>query len=210
VCGPNPRRIACCDLISELFVLAKFQAASIVSSVPPILTEKNTNLVVNVLSIAVPVVVALLLGVPFKLDLGSWTKVIPHVIGGINTITSLILVAGFIAQKAGKIKLHRLLMSSAIGLGALFLVCYVIYHLTNESTRFGGEGATRIVYYFVLFSHIALSLVVLPLVLRAFLFAFTNQIVRHKRIAKWAFPIWLYVSVTGVIAYLMISPYYAS
>ncbi|MFN7842474.1 MAG: DUF420 domain-containing protein [Pirellula sp.] len=171
--------------------------------------EKRSNLVVNVLSVVIPLVVALLLGIPTKLDLGSWTKTIPHVIGGINTLTSLCLIVGFVAQRLGKIGLHRIMMSASIGLGALFLVCYVTYHLTNPSTRFGGEGPIRGVYYFVLISHIALSLVVLPLVLRAFFFAVTGQIQRHRRVAKWAFPIWLYVSVTGVIAYLMISPYYS-
>jgi putative membrane protein len=172
--------------------------------------EKRSNLVVNVLSVAIPLVVALLLGIQTKLDLGSWTKVIPHVVGGINTLTSVFLIVGFVAQRSGKIGLHRIMMSSSIALGALFLVCYVTYHLSNPSTRFGGEGVIRTAYYFVLISHIALSLVVLPLVLRAFFFAVTNQIQKHKRVARWAFPIWLYVSVTGVIVYLMISPYYAA
>jgi putative membrane protein len=170
--------------------------------------EKQANVLVNILSVAVPLIVAILLAIPTKLDLGSWTKVIPHVIGGINTLTSLCLVAGFLAQRAKNIGLHRKLMTTAFVLGALFLVCYVTYHLTNPSTKFGGQGAMRGLYYFVLLSHILLSIAVLPLVLRAFLFAVTGQYSRHKRIAKWAFPIWLYVSVTGVIAYLMISPYY--
>jgi len=172
--------------------------------------EKRANLLVNVLSIAIPFVVALLLGLPTKLDLGAWTKSLPHVIGAINTMTSLFLVSGLIAQKMGKISIHRFSMSSAFALGAFFLVCYVTYHLSNPSTRFGGEGAIRYVYYSVLLSHILLSLIVLPLVLRAFMFALTNQIAKHRKIARYAFPIWLYVSITGVIAYLMISPYYAA
>ena len=108
----------------------------------------------------------------------------------------------------GKIGWHRLAMTSAFALGAAFLVCYVTYHLSNPSTKFGGSGAVRTVYYSLLLSHIGLSLVVLPLVLRAFLFAVTHQIARHRRIAKYAYPIWLYVSTTGVLVYLMISPYY--
>jgi putative membrane protein len=172
--------------------------------------EKRANLLVNVLSIAIPFVVALLLGLPAKLDLGTWTKSLPHVIGAINTLTSLFLVTGLIAQKMGKISIHRFAMSSAFALGAIFLICYVTYHLSNPSTRFGGEGAIRYVYYSVLLSHILLSLIVLPLVLRAFMFALTNQIAKHRKIARYAFPIWLYVSITGVIAYLMISPYYAA
>lgn len=170
--------------------------------------EKKSTLVVNILSVAIPVVVALLLGIRTKVELGEWTKVLPHSIGAINTLTSICLVAGLIAQKVGKIGIHRAMMTTAFTLGAIFLVCYVTYHLSNESTRYGGEGVWRTVYYSILISHILLSLVVLPLVLRAFLFAITHQIARHRRIAKWAFPIWLYVSVTGVLAYLMISPYY--
>lgn len=170
--------------------------------------EKKSTLVVNVLSVVIPLVVALLLGIRTKVELGEWTKLLPHCIGAINTLTSICLVAGLIAQKIGRIGMHRAMMTSAFSLGAVFLVCYVTYHLSNESTRYGGEGVWRAIYYSVLISHILLSLVVLPLVLRAFLFAITHQIVRHRRIAKWAFPIWLYVSVTGVLAYLMISPYY--
>lgn len=170
--------------------------------------EKKSTLVVNVLSIVIPLVVALLLGIRTKVELGEWTKLLPHCIGAINTLTSICLVAGLIAQKIGRIGMHRAMMTTAFSLGAVFLVCYVTYHLSNESTRYGGEGVWRAIYYSVLISHILLSLVVLPLVLRAFLFAITHQIVRHRRIAKWAFPIWLYVSVTGVLAYLMISPYY--
>jgi putative membrane protein len=164
---------------------------------------------VNTLSIVVPLVVALLLGIREKVDLGAWTKVLPHAIGAINATTSLLLVAGFAAVRAKRIGLHRACMISALMLGAAFLVCYVTYHLSNESTRFGGQGWIRPVYYGVLLSHIALSLIVLPLVLRAFLFAVLGRVAEHRRVARFAFPIWLYVSVTGVIAYWMISPYYS-
>ena len=170
--------------------------------------EKRATLVVNVLSIAIPLVVAILLGIRTKVELGAWTKVLPHIIGAINSLTSLLLVLGLISQKMGKIRWHRLAMTSAFALGGLFLICYVTYHLSNPSTKFGGSGALRTAYYGLLLSHIGLSLVVLPLVLRAFLFALTNQIARHRRIAKFAYPIWLYVSTTGVMVYLMISPYY--
>ncbi len=172
-------------------------------------SEKRATLATNILSIAIPLVVALLLGIRTKVDLGTWTKFLPHAIGAINSLTSILLVLGLIAQKRGKIGLHRIAMTSAFALGAIFLVFYVTYHLSNPSTRFGGEGGLRVVYYTILISHIGLSLIVLPLVLRAFLFAMTNQISRHRRIAKYAYPIWLYVSTTGVIVYLMISPYYS-
>jgi len=173
-----------------------------------VLEDKRATIVVNAISIMVPLVVALLLGIQTKVGLGDWTKNLPHAIGAINSLTSILLVAGLLAQKAGKIGLHRMAMTSAFLLGAVFLVCYVTYHLSNPSTKFGGNGIVRTIYYALLLSHIGLSLVVLPLVLRAFMFAITNQIAKHRRIAKYAYPIWLYVSATGVIVYLMISPYY--
>lgn len=169
---------------------------------------KAIDRLINILSVVIPLVVALLLGIRTKLDLGTWTANLPHAIGAINTATSVALIAGWITLKAKNIQLHRWLMTTAFCLGGVFLVCYVTYHLSNPSTTYGGEGVWRSVYYFVLISHILLSLVVLPLVLRAFLFGLTEQFDRHRRISKLAFPIWLYVSVTGVIVYLMISPYY--
>ena len=106
------------------------------------------------------------------------------------------------------IKYHRISMMSAFVLGSLFLVSYVIYHSMADSTTFGGEGWIRPVYYFLLLSHILLAIVVVPFVLFAFYFALTDKIEKHKKIVKYTFPIWLYVSVTGVLVYLMISPYY--
>ncbi|MEQ1828123.1 MAG: DUF420 domain-containing protein [Pirellula sp.] len=170
--------------------------------------DKRATWAINAISIAVPLLVAMLLGIRTKFSLGDWTHVLPHIIGGINTLTSLLLIAGWIAQKMKRISWHRILMTSAFCLGGVFLICYVTYHLSNESTRFGGQGGIRVFYYCVLISHIGFSLIVLPLVLRAFLFAATDQIAKHRRIAKFAYPIWLYVSITGVVAYLLISPYY--
>jgi len=164
--------------------------------------------VINIISIAIPLVVAILLGIPQKVDLGAWTKILPHLNAGINTLTSVLLIAAFVAIKSKNIALHQTLMRFAFILGACFLIFYVLYHLTNPSTKFQGSGMIRYVYFFVLISHIILSLIVLPFVLRAMFFAWTKQFVEHRKVAKIAFPIWLYVSVTGVIAYLMISPYY--
>lgn len=170
--------------------------------------EKRSTFVINLLSIAIPVVVAVLLGIRTKVELGEWTSILPHAIGAINTLTSILLVLGMIFLKAGKVQWHRYAMTAAFILGGLFLVCYVTYHLSNPSTAYGGTGFYRSLYYFILISHIVFSMIVLPLVLRAFYFAITDQFARHMRVAKFAFPIWLYVSVTGVLVYLMISPYY--
>ncbi len=170
--------------------------------------EQKANRIINILSIAIPIAVAVLLGIRQKVDLGTWTTYLPHLNGVINSITSVLLIVGlyFIRQK--NIVAHRRTMLTAFAFGSLFLVSYVLYHLTNESTPFGGQGWVRPVYYFLLVSHIVLSVVVVWFVLRAVYFALSGQIARHKQTVKYAFPIWLYVSVTGVIVYLMIKPYY--
>jgi putative membrane protein len=170
--------------------------------------EKQSMTLINVISVAIPVVVAILLGIRQKVDLGEWTRVLPHLIGSINTLTAILLVYGLFLIKQGQIERHRKVMTMAFGLGGLFLVCYVLYHLTNPSTTYGGTGVIKYIYYFILISHIALSLVVLPLVLRAYYFAWIKAYELHRKMTKFAFPIWLYVSITGVIAYLMIKPYY--
>ena len=170
--------------------------------------EQKANRVINILSLAIPIAVAVLLSIRQKVDLGSWTTYLPHINGVINTATSVLLLMGlyFIRQK--NVTAHKRTMLTAFTLGSVFLVSYVLYHLTNESTPFGGQGWVRPVYYFLLVSHIVLSVVVVWFVLRAVYFALNGQIARHKQTVKYAFPIWLYVSITGVIVYLMIRPYY--
>ncbi|MFY7887879.1 MAG: DUF420 domain-containing protein [Spirosomataceae bacterium] len=173
--------------------------------------EKNAknDKLVTILSLAIPLAVALLIGIRQKIDLGTWTKVLPHVIGLLNTTTSITLIAGFIFIKNKDIQKHRQMMMLSFAQGALFLVLYILYHISNPNTPYGGEGVLRGVYYFLLVSHILLSVGVVWFVLRAVYFALSNQIEAHKKIVKWTFPLWLYVSVTGVIVYLMIAPYYA-
>jgi putative membrane protein len=166
--------------------------------------ENKSKLIINILSVVVPIAVAGMLAFPNKLDLGVWTKSLSHVIGGINTLTTIVLIAGLIFINRKKILYHRIAMTTAFALGGLFLIFYVIYHSTNPANRFTGEGAARFIYLFLLITHIALSLVVLPLVLRAMFYAVTKQFEKHKRIVKYAYPIWLYVSATGVIVYLML------
>jgi putative membrane protein len=171
--------------------------------------NKKYNRIINIIAVAIPVVVAILLNprIP-KVDLGDWTKILPHVNGFINSMTAVLLLAGFYFIKQKNVIAHRLIMTSAFSLGAIFLVSYVLYHLSNESTPFGGEGIIRPIYYFLLISHITLSIVVVWFVLKAVYLALSGQIELHKKVVKWAFPIWLYVSITGVVVYLMIAPYY--
>lgn len=166
--------------------------------------ERKSRDLINIVSIVVPLVVAILLGLPNKLDLGAWTKNLSHAIGFINSLTTLALILGLIFIKKGKIEAHRLMMTISFSLGGLFLICYVTYHLTNPANRFAGEGFVRYVYLFLLATHILLSVVVLPFVLRAMIYAVYGQFDRHKRIVRFAYPIWLYVSVSGVAVYFML------
>jgi putative membrane protein len=150
-------------------------------------------------------VVALLFGVKIDLDLPVF---LPPIYAGINALTSLLLIGAFWAVKNKKIDLHETLVKSCIALSALFLVLYVLYHMTSDSTSYGGQGTMRWVYFFVLISHILLSIVVIPFVLVTFVRGLTRDVERHKKIARITFPIWLYVTISGVLVYAMISPYY--
>ena len=173
-------------------------------------SSRKYDTLIKVLSIAIPLVVALLFGIRQKVDLGEWTKILPHLNGLLNSLTAILLSAGFYFIKNKNIRMHRAAMTGAFILGSIFLVSYVLYHFTNPSTSFGGNGPIKVFYYTLLITHVVLAGIVVPFVLYAIYFAFTNQIERHKKVVKWTFPIWLYVSVTGVIVYLMISPYYVN
>ena len=170
-----------------------------------LLDEKKYNKLIVALSIAIPVVVAVLFGVKIDAELPVF---LPPIYASINAVTALVLVLAFIAIQNKKIKLHERLMKFAIVLSVLFLVMYVAYHMTSDSTKFGGEGIIKYVYYFILITHIALSILVIPFVLITYVRAITNNIKRHKQIAKITFPLWLYVAITGVAVYILISPYY--
>ena len=169
---------------------------------------KNTLIVL--VSIVIPVVVAILFNVKLK-DLGYDVEplsFLPPIYATINGITAVVLIAAVMAIKKGNRKLHERLMTFAIALSLAFLVMYVAYHMTSDSTKFGGEGVIRLVYFGLLISHIILSIAVIPLVLISYVRALASKFDQHKKIAKITFPIWLYVAVTGVIVYIMIAPYY--
>lgn len=174
------------------------------------LIEQKFSKFIIVVSILIPVVVAILFSVKLK-DFGIQVEpfsFLPPIYATTNGITAIVLLLAVKAIKNGNRKLHEKLMTTAIALSVLFLVMYVAYHMTADSTKFGGEGAIRFVYYFLLISHILLSIAVIPLVLITYVRALAARFDRHKKIAKITFPIWLYVAVTGVIVYLMIAPYY--
>lgn len=176
----------------------------------PFPQERKSRFFINAVSFVVPVVVAILLSLPNKLDLGAWTRSLPHAIGAVNSLTTLALLAGLVFIGQNKVKYHRAAMTFAFVLGGLFLIFYVTYHLTNPANKFNGEGFIRYIYFFFLITHVAFSIVVLPLVLRAMFYAATAQFDRHKKIVRFAFPIWLYVSVTGVIVYVMLYQLFAA
>jgi len=172
--------------------------------------EKKYNKWIVVLSIIIPLAVAGLFGVNLR-ELGYDVEpltFLPPIYATINGITALILVSAVVAIKKGKRKLHENLMKTAIAFSVAFLVMYVAYHMTSDSTKYGGEGVIRYVYFFILVTHILLSIVIIPFVLVTYVKAITKNFEKHKKIAKITFPLWLYVAVTGVIVYLMISPYY--
>lgn len=169
--------------------------------------EKNKK-IVNLLSIAIPVAVALLIGIRTKIDLGPWTKILPHVIGVVNSLTAIALILGFVFIKNKNQKLHEKMMTFAFYLGSSFLLLYITYHVSNPSTSFGGDGIVKYIYYFLLISHILLSIGVVRFVLLSLFYAWNKDYINHKKVTKIAFPIWLYVSISGVIVYVMISPYY--
>ena len=173
---------------------------------PSIQSGKTYNKWIVSLSVIIPVVVTILFGV--KIPNVEPLSFLPPIYATINGITAVILILAFIQIKKGNRKIHELLMKTAIILSVLFLVMYVAYHMTSDSTKFGGEGTIRYIYYGVLLSHILLSVIIIPFVLITYVRAISNNFEGHKKIARITFPLWLYVAVSGVIVYIMISPYY--
>lgn len=159
--------------------------------------------IIVAVSIVIPVAVAALFGI--RVD-GVDFSFLPPFYAGINGLTAILLVSALIAIKRKNMALHQRLIQVCLVLSLLFLLCYVAYHMTSDSTPYGGE--MKGLYYFILISHILLSIAVIPLVLFTYLFAWEGKFDKHKKWTLFAFPIWLYVAVTGVIVYLMISPYY--
>jgi len=187
--------------------------------------EKKYNKLIVAVSIIIPVVVAILFGVKLK-DFGFNVEplsFLPPIYATTNGITAVVLVWAVLAIKNGKQKLHERLMTFAIALSVAFLVMYVAYHMTADSTKFGDSnhdgildtiesakvGSLRLVYFVILITHILLSIAIIPLVLITYVRALGQRFDKHRKIAKITFPIWLYVAVTGVVVFLMISPYYA-
>ena len=166
---------------------------------------KRFKVLITIASIAIPVVVAALFKVKIE---GVDLSFLPPVYAGINGLTAILLVAALLTIRKGKRKIHDRLINVCMVLSLLFLVCYVAYHMTSDPTPYGGAGALKYMYYFILISHVILSIAVVPMVLRSYLFAWEGKFEKHRKWTKITWPLWFYVAVTGVIVYVMIAPYY--
>lgn len=188
--------------------------------------EKRFKSSIIFVSILIPIVVAILFSIKLK-DFGIEIEplsFLPPIYAGINALTAILLVLGVIAIKNGNREKHKKLMTAAIACSVMFLVMYVAYHLSADSTKYGDinhdgivseaelaeAGIMRLIYFVILITHILLSIIIIPLVLFTYVRALAERFDRHKKLAKITFPIWLYVAITGVIVYIMISPYYAN
>lgn len=188
--------------------------------------EQRFRFPIILISILIPIAVAVLFTVKLK-DFGIEVEplsFLPPIYASINGLTALLLVMGVMAIKNGNRKVHERFMTTAIACSVVFLVMYVAYHMTADSTVYGdvdgngkldaieskNAGSMRDIYLFILLSHILLSIIIIPLVLITYVRALAARFDKHKKIAKITFPLWLYVAVTGVLVYLMISPYYAN
>ena len=169
--------------------------------------EKKYRPYVIVLSIVIPLVVAALFGIHIE---GVDTSFLPPIYATINGITAIILVLAVISIKNGNRKRHELLMKFAILCSLLFLVGYVTYHMTSGHTAYGRDDFSKWIYFALLISHIILSIAIIPLVMLTYLKAISRDFKAHKKLARITFPVWLYVAISGVVVFLMISPFYAN
>ncbi|MEZ4932447.1 MAG: DUF420 domain-containing protein [Saprospiraceae bacterium] len=173
---------------------------------PNIALEKKLNTVAWVVTAAVIILVSTMHR--FRIETSVDFTFLPAVYSALNALTAVILIAGLYFIKNKQIEKHQTAMTAAVFSSLLFLLGYVVYHLTNEDTKYGGEGFIRYVYFFLLITHIILAAVIFPFILFTYIRAFTKQFDRHKKMARWVYWVWLYVAITGPILYLMIRPYY--
>jgi len=173
------------------------------------MSYKSYTLPITIVSIAIPVVVLVLFYLkPPSLHLGFNLRILPAFHASLNFTTALALITGYYFIRKRKILAHKLCMLTAFSLSVIFLLSYVFYHTMTEPTRFGGEGLIKGIYYFTLLTHIILAVVIVPMVLITISRGLQSRFDAHKKISRWTLPIWLYVAITGVLVYLMISPYY--
>ena len=170
--------------------------------------DKVASRIIWVITIVVFTAVALLSRIQVPAPEGFDIHIFAKVNAGINSLVSLLLIAGLLTAKSGKWQMHRKIMMTAMILSALFLVSYILHHLFAGDTKFGGEGWIRPVYYIILITHILLAGGSLPFILFTAYRALSGRYPEHAKLAKKVWPVWFYVSLSGVIVYFMISPYY--
>ncbi len=169
---------------------------------------KKLGVVAWILSAVVLLLVVCMQKIRLPLPDGWSTMGLPAFHASVNALVGAFLVVSLVAIKMGKVRLHRSTMVLAMVFSVVFLMSYVAYHMTNDPTRYGGEGIMRTVYFFLLITHIILAAVSLPFILFTFIAAWTNRFQAHKRLARWVYPMWLYVALSGPVCYLMLKPYY--
>lgn len=172
------------------------------------MSDKNIFRLIMVLSVVVFGVVVVLYNLPKAESMPEWVKALPMLNALLNGTCSVLLLASLYFIRNKQVNIHKKLNITTFVLSALFLVSYIIFHSFGVETKYPADAPMRMVYLFILITHIILAAVVLPLVLITFYYGLTKKYRQHRRIARWTFPIWLYVTVTGVVVYLMISPYY--
>jgi len=161
-----------------------------------------------VITVAVLFLVGLMRQVKIPLPEGVSFSFLPPIHASLNALTAVVLIFAFRFIKQKKVEQHRKSIYLAFALSVGFLLSYVLYHFTTPETLYGGEGFMRTLYFILLISHIVLAAGIFPFILFTFIRAYTNQIDQHKKMARWVFPFWLYVAITGPICYLMLLPYY--
>ena len=170
--------------------------------------DRKARWVIGIFSVVVFAAITALGRIEINIDPGFDTHLFAKANAIINSLVSILLIAGLVAIKQGKYLLHKRIMVSALMLSVLFLVSYICHHLFTGDTKYGGEGLTRTIYFVILISHIFLAAIILPIILFTAYRALIAEWPAHVKLARITWPIWFYVSVTGVIVYLMISPYY--
>jgi putative membrane protein len=172
--------------------------------------DRQARWLIVILSIVVFGAVVLLSRVQLKVDLGFDIHLFARINAFINGTVSILLLAGLITVRNRNYLVHKKIMITAVILSAIFLVSYICHHLFAGDTKFGGEGIIRPIYFFILITHIILAAIILPFILFTAYRALTGEWSAHKKLARITWPIWFYVAMSGVLVYLMISPYYGT
>ena len=170
--------------------------------------DRLANWLIGIFSVVVFVVVVVLGRVKLDIDMGFDIHIFALANAIINSIIAVLLIGALVAVKSKKFELHRKMMFGALILSIVFLLSYILHHLLAGDTKFGGEGAIRYFYYFILITHIILAALILPFILFTAYRGLTAEWPQHRKLAKITWPLWLYVAITGPIVYIMIGPYY--